>query len=163
MVTPSLSASWGGDITALLSSAAARCWQQSCGSHSSCGYREAEGCSPSSQGPSGSSCSPQRPVSHQRGQCQWSTGGWAAPLVYPTSTLRRQGSLMGCHRCRLSTAKKKRGCPEISCRSSCALCVLYRKKEVFFLKMKQKGKIRLLKYNLCRNYLVIMISFIMVL
>lgn len=29
--------------------------------------------------------------------------------------------------------------------------------------MKQKGKIRLLKSNLCRNYLVIMISFIMVL
>lgn len=35
--------------------------------------------------------------------------------------------------------KKKRGCPEISCRRSCALCVLYRKREVFF-KKETKGE-----------------------
>lgn len=132
VVTASLSASWGGGITALLLTVVA-VWQQSWGSHSPYGHREAEGCSPLSQEPSGSNCPPQWPVSITRGDnASGSKGGWTAPQVYPKST----SGLMGCCHCSLSSAKKKKkgmwGCSEVICRCSCAFHGLYWKKETFF-------------------------------
>jgi len=100
-----------------------------------------------------------RPLSSQRGWCQWGMGGWASPLVHPTSSLRRRGGLTGCHRLSLSSAKRKkedvqRSAVDVPVPSMCCT----EKRKCFLKKTKQKGKIRLLKSDLCRNYLVIKIS-----
>lgn len=131
MVTPCLSASWGEDITALLLSVAAWCWQQSCGStlpmdtgrhrdvvHHLRGLQEA--------------------AAHLSGQCptrgdnaSGSKGGWTAPQVYPRSSLCHQGGLMGCHCCSLSSAKKRKDVKRSSVMFLCPPWTVLKKESVF--------------------------------
>lgn len=137
------------------------CWQQSWVPTPLVGT---EGGSPSSQLSSGSSHPPHRhcPTRGDSADGAQEGGGlphWCTPQHPMPPTSPHGAPLLQPEQCQKKKEDVQRSAVDVLVPSVCC----NRKKGSVVLKMKQKGKIRLLKSNPCRNYLVIMISFIMVL